>query len=542
MYVLDGLIQRFSLVYFIFFIMLLLLQIPLSFTYSQMDEQVISENVGKPFLPVGSYPVGIGINSVTNKLYVANQFSNSVTVIDGNTNTIETTIQVDNFPYDLEVNPYNNRIYVTNRGSNTVSVIDGSTNQRLSNINVGDSPVGISINPSDNRIYVTNLGKESSSLSIIDGISNKVTGTVQLNGLFYGVAVNPLTKTIYLSNLKNNTVSVLDEKTKNIVNKISGGNIPTGININYKENVIYVANYGSNSISVIDGKTNKVNSTIKVGDDPVDIVVNPLTNHIYVSNNGDNTVSVIDGVTNKKIKDLSVKPNNNQHNGTNDPILDIPINLTFPLLANKLSLNPDTNLIYITNTVSNGVMVIDGKTDSVVVQLSVEIKPENAGTIECNNSKLPSQSFWLYPINTEIKCIAHASRGYSFDFWSNMISDNKNPITLNVTENNLLVAHFKPAISTEAYIGMVAAIVGSTSIFAGWYFKRRERSYLNKSMNRIDFTYEALKKDKLEGVKQLEEIRKEVTNLFKKGKLTDSHYNILDKRISELISSLLRTD
>src|SRR5215212_11671047 len=164
--------------------MILILQIPLSFIYSQVDETVSSEGVGKPFLPVGSYPVGIGINSVTNKLYVANQFSNTVTVIDGNTNIIETTIPVDNFPYDLEVNPYTNRIYVTNRGSNTVSVIDGSTNQRLSNINVGESPVGISINPSENRIYVTNLGKNS-SLSIIDGISNKVTGNVELNGLFY---------------------------------------------------------------------------------------------------------------------------------------------------------------------------------------------------------------------------------------------------------------------------------------------------------------------------------------------------------------------
>jgi YVTN family beta-propeller protein len=524
--------------------MILILQIPLSFIYSQVDETVSSEGVGKPFLPVGSYPVGIGINSVTNKLYVANQFSNTVTVIDGNTNIIETTIPVDNFPYDLEVNPYTNRIYVTNRGSNTVSVIDGSTNQRLSNINVGESPVGISVNPSDNRIYVTNLGKESSSyLSIIDGISNKVTDIVELNGLFYGVAVNPLTKTIYLSNLKNHTVSVLDEKTKNISNniKLREQYIPTGININYKKNVIYVANYGSDSISVIDGNTNKINSTIKVGQNPVDIVVNPLTNKIYVSNNMDDTVSVIDGLTNKKIKDLSVKPNNNKNNiGNNDPILDIPINLTFPLLANKLSLNPDTNKIYITNTVSNGVMVIDGKTDSVVVQLSVEIKPENAGTIECNTSKLPSQSFWLHPINTEIKCTAHASRGYSFDFWSNMISDNKNPITLNLTENNLLVGHFKPAISTETYIGMVAAIVGSTSIFAGWYYKRRERSYLNKSMNRIDFTYDALKNDKVEGVKQLEEIRKEITNLFKKGKLTDSHYNILDKKISELINTLLR--
>lgn len=541
----EGLIQKFSLVYFVFFIMLLILQISLSSIYSQVDEPVISESVGKPFLPVGSYPVGIGINSVTNKLYVANQFSNTVTVIDGNTNTIETTIPVDNFPYELEVNPYTNRIYVTNRGSNTVSVIDGSTNQRLSNINVGVSPVGISINPSDNRIYVSNLGlgKESSYLSIIDGISNKVTNTVELTGLFYGVAVNPLTKMIYLSNLKNHTVSVLDEKTNNILNNITVGYLPTGININYKKNLIYVANYGSDSISVIDGNTNKINSTIKVGQNPVDIVVNPLTNKIYVSNNRDNTVSVIDGVTNKKIKDLSVKPINNKNShGNNDPILDIPINLTFPLLANKLSLNPDTNQIYITNTVSNGVMVIDGKTDSVVVQLSVKIIPENAGTVECNTSKLPSQSFWLHPINTEIKCTAYASRGYSFDFWSNMISDNNNPLTLNVTENNLLVGHFKPAISTETYIGMVAAIVGSTSIFAGWYYKRRERSYLNKSMNRIDFTYDALKNNKVEGVKQLEELRKEITNLFKKGKLTDSHYNILDKRISELINSLLRMD
>ncbi len=545
MILLDGLIQRFSLVYFVFFIMLLILQISLSSIYSQVDEPVISESVGKPFLPVGSYPVGIGINSVTNKLYVANQFSNTVTVIDGNTNTIETTIPVDNFPYELEVNPYTNRIYVTNRGSNTVSVIDGSTNQRLSNINVGVSPVGISINPSDNRIYVSNLGlgKESSYLSIIDGISNKVTNTVELTGLFYGVAVNPLTKMIYLSNLKNHTVSVLDEKTNNILNNITVGYLPTGININYKKNLIYVANYGSDSISVIDGNTNKINSTIKVGQNPVDIVVNPLTNKIYVSNNRDNTVSVIDGVTNKKIKDLSVKPINNKNShGNNDPILDIPINLTFPLLANKLSLNPDTNQIYITNTVSNGVMVIDGKTDSVVVQLSVKIIPENAGTVECNTSKLPSQSFWLHPINTEIKCTAYASRGYSFDFWSNMISDNNNPLTLNVTENNLLVGHFKPAISTETYIGMVAAIVGSTSIFAGWYYKRRERGYLNKSMNRIDFTYDALKNNKVEGVKQLEELRKEITNLFKKGKLTDSHYNILDKRISELINSLLRMD
>ncbi len=523
----------------------MILQIPISFIYPQIEEKkVIPDSFGKSVLPVGSYPIGIGINSVTNKLYIANQFSNSISVIDGGTDIIESTIQVDNFPYDLEVNPFNNRIYITNRESNTVSVIDGSTNQRLSNINVGESPVGISINPSLNMVYVTNL--DSKSLSIIDGIDNKVRETIKLNEFVYGVAVNPLTNLVYISNLINNTLSVLDGETNKIINKIAVGNMPTAININYKTNLIYVTNYLSNSISVIDGITNKVISTIKVAKYPVDAVVNPLTNKVYVSHNGDDVaVSIIDRVTNKKIRELSVKSNINKNSGNNDPILDIPIKVTFPLIASKLSVNPNTNLIYMTNTVSNGVIVISGQTDSVVVRLSVEINPKNSGTIECNNSKLQSQNFLLHPINSEIKCTAHASRGYSFDFWSNMtnvISNNTNPLILNVTKNNLLMANFKPSISTEAYIGMVAAIVGSTSIFAGWYYRKRERSYLNKSMNRIDFTYHALKSDKVEGVKQLEDIQKEITNLFKKGKITDSHYNILDKRITDLIDTFYRED
>ena len=526
------------------FILLLILQIPISFIYPQIEEnKVISDSFGKSVLPVGSYPIGIGVNSVTNKLYVANQFSNSISVIDSSTDILESTIQVDSFPYDLEVNPFNNRIYVTNRESNTVSVIDGSTNQRLSNINVEDSPVGISINPSLNIVYVTNLN--SKSLSIIDSIDNKVNQTIKLNEFVYGVAVNPLTNLVYISNLINNTLSVLDGKTNKIINKIAVENMPTAININYKTNLIYVTNYLSNSISVIDGITNKVISTIKVAKYPVDAVVNPITNKVYVSHNGNDTVSVIDGITNKKIKELSVKSSMNKNNGNNDPILDIPIKVTFPLIASKLSINPNTNLIYMTNTVSNGVIVLSGQTDSIVVRLAVEINPKNSGTIECNNSRLQSQNFLLHPVNNEIKCTAHASRGYSFDFWSNMtnmISNNTNPVSLNVTENNLLMANFKPSISSETYIGMVAAIVGSTSISAGWYYKKRERSYLNKSMNRIDYTYHALKNDKVEGVKQLENIQKEITNLFKKGKLTDSHYNILDKRITDLINTFYRED
>jgi YVTN family beta-propeller protein len=106
---------------------------------------------------VDTYPVGISVNPSTKKIYVANEFSNTVSVVDIPTLKVEKSISVENFPYALDSNVLNNRVYVTNRGSNSVSVIDGSTNSILYNISVEKSPVGISVNPSASWIYVTNL-------------------------------------------------------------------------------------------------------------------------------------------------------------------------------------------------------------------------------------------------------------------------------------------------------------------------------------------------------------------------------------------------
>jgi YVTN family beta-propeller protein len=51
--------------------------------------------------------------------------NNNVSVIDGNTNTVVTTIAVGDYPDKITVNPINNRIYVANALGGSVSVIDG---------------------------------------------------------------------------------------------------------------------------------------------------------------------------------------------------------------------------------------------------------------------------------------------------------------------------------------------------------------------------------------------------------------------------------
>jgi len=66
-------------------------------------------------------------------------------------------------PTGIAINTSTNRAYVTDYASNTVFVIDLNTNINnvIGRIKVGDNPVGISINPISNKIYVANIGDNS---------------------------------------------------------------------------------------------------------------------------------------------------------------------------------------------------------------------------------------------------------------------------------------------------------------------------------------------------------------------------------------------
>ncbi|MBO0759270.1 MAG: hypothetical protein J2P54_25805 [Bradyrhizobiaceae bacterium] len=59
--------------------------------------------------------------------YVANDFSNTVSVVDTATNTVAATIPVGRGPVGVTVSPDGSKAYVTNHFSNTLSVIDTAT-------------------------------------------------------------------------------------------------------------------------------------------------------------------------------------------------------------------------------------------------------------------------------------------------------------------------------------------------------------------------------------------------------------------------------
>lgn len=506
-------------------------------------------------IDVNTFPIGIAVNPSTNKVYVVNEYSNTVSVIDTNTDTVKSTINLGNFPYGIDINPLNNRIYITNRGSNSVSVLDGSVDTKLHDITVGKSPVGIAVNPSANWIYVTNL--DDGTMSVIDGITNDVIKTVSVGKTPYGIVVNPLSNQIYVTDIITNTVTVIDGETNEISAKIPVGKKPTGLAIDIPDkkgenNRLYVANYDSDSVSVIDTVTNDVTNNItSVGDSPVGMAVNSISNKLYVSNIASNTVAVIDtnninsdDINNKTraknntalLSEIKVNPTLKTYSGQ-DSFVNIPTDVGFPLLASQITIDSIENRAYITNTGSNTITIIDGESNEVAVRLTFDINPPNTGEIRCNNQRVMSGNSTSYNRGQNLQCTATPERGYAFASWSDLANDlNDNPLTFKVSEFGTLTANFRPTITPETYVFAIGGIVGATSVFLGWYYKYGQRRYVNRYLTRIESTYDTLhEKDKQQCILQLQSIRRELIYLYKKGSLSDSHYNILDNKTSDYI-------
>jgi YVTN family beta-propeller protein len=506
---------------------------------SQIGGQVDSEGgLGQQGVAVDSYPIGVAVNPVTKKVYVTNEFSNTLSVISGLTDSVANTITVGNFPYGVAVNPFNDRVYVTNRGSNTISVIDGPTNTKLSNVVVGNSPVGIGVNPSSNWIYVANIN--SGTVSVIDGITNKVTDTIPVGKAPYGVAVNPITNKIYVTNIESNTVSVIDGKTNRVYSTITVGKSPVGVSADTRRDAIYVSNHLSNTVSVIDGTTSKVSATITVGKRPVGVSTNPVTSKVYVTNIQSSTVSVIDGTTNKVKSTIIVNPTLRRPQENGDPVLNMPILASFPLIASLVAVNSVSNLIYVTNTGSDIVSIIDGNKDSVIVRVTFNVNPPNVGDIECNGQPSLSNSSIRISNGTGITCTANSSHGYTFSSWSGLVDGSAaNPIQFIASQYGNLRANFKQTLSLEQYLAIILGPVSIISIIISWFFRNRQRKYLNKYLMRISNTYDSFYKNgdgkHQEYLLRLDNVRKEVTQLYIKGRISDAHYNVLDKVICEYI-------
>src|SRR6516165_6880008 len=147
-----------------------------------LDSSIFAQKI-VAVIPVGSFPQGVAVNRLTDRIYVANEFGqenpNTVSVIAGASNRVIGEIVTGlNFQIGLGLDEFRKLIYVATL-DNGVDVMDGKTNTVVTNIPVGNEPVHPGVNPFTKLVYVST---QRDGVAVIDGDKRNIITTIKLSG------------------------------------------------------------------------------------------------------------------------------------------------------------------------------------------------------------------------------------------------------------------------------------------------------------------------------------------------------------------------
>ena len=131
----------------------------------------------------------------------------------------------------------------------------------INKIPVGSHPSGITLydnnnNTNNQMLYVANT--DSDTVSVIDETKKEIIDQIKVGHKPRDIDIHTANGMVYVSNSLSNTVTVIDRENKPIKNITIEGKYPAGLAVDEENNLVYVANSDSDTVSVINGKTNKV--------------------------------------------------------------------------------------------------------------------------------------------------------------------------------------------------------------------------------------------------------------------------------------------
>jgi len=244
---------------------------------------------------------GLGIDTVTQNVFVPCGGENVVYVVNEATNNIVATIPVAKNPWAVLADETTGTLYVTSsQGTNLVSVISEKTNTVTATIPVGKYLEYLALDKKNHQLFVSDY---TSGVYVIDTKTNTVKSAPQLIGLdAAALAFDSKTEKLYVANYFQGAPNapagtvgsfyVIDAKTLNVITII---NAPVGCNplfdvADSAHGTVYALCYGQNFAAgktglVIDEKTDTVTGTFNTLPNPLTIALNPKTNQLLVGGN-----------------------------------------------------------------------------------------------------------------------------------------------------------------------------------------------------------------------------------------------------------------
>lgn len=267
--------------------------------------------------------------------------------------------------------PASFRIYVTDETSGAVSVIDGATRTLVATTPLGKRPRGLAPDPHGPGLIVTLSGSpiappgvDESTLPppdraadgiglfdvrhgrvdrILRGVDNPEQVAVSARGVIYAPCED------------HNSLVLIDEASGGKLAELPIGEQPEGVALSPDGKRVYVALEGENKLAVADADAATVLARIPVGGRPRSVVVSKDGHRIYVADETGRALTVVDAAA-----------------------LAVAATIPFPAPDAKpmgVALSPDGDRIYVTTGRGGRLVAIDAKRNAILGSVAVGARP-----------------------------------------------------------------------------------------------------------------------------------------------------------------------
>jgi len=252
---------------------------------------------------------GLGYSPDSRTLAVISVASNSVTLIDTATNGIKGKVYVGRSPHEAFFTADGRELSVTVRGENYVSVIDPALMKETRRIELADGP-GMTIFSTDGR-YGFVCSSFTPELAVVDAASHQVVSRLpQASPFCPNIAVSPENDEVWITLKDAGKVQVFSAKPPFEQKAlIETGPITNHVNFvnNRNGKFAYVTIGGTNEVKVFRrGAAPELIATIPVGDLPHGLWPSGDGSRVYVAFENGGAAAAIDTLTNKVIANIPI--------------------------------------------------------------------------------------------------------------------------------------------------------------------------------------------------------------------------------------------
>ena len=295
-----------------------------------------------------------------------------------------------------ELDPSKPRIYVANESSNTVSVIDVKTFRLIGMVDTKNhSPHDLALTRDGKRLFATNLA--SGRLSVIDTEALETIASIYIGNRCHTVTLSNDNRQAWLANIGEDLITIVDAVAYRVLGNIPVSKGPTSIAFSQDGQLAFVGTQGK-TVQMIDTFTHHLIKAIPVGADPHFLILGP-DGRIWGINAGGEDIFIIDPAAPDKALHVEVGPQPQQiafgYKGMQGPnayvtvsgsgrIAVVNAEAKTPRVLEQIEVgkgpngiwaSPEGTRLYVGQQSANVVRIIDTGTNQILTTLAVGKKP-----------------------------------------------------------------------------------------------------------------------------------------------------------------------